>query len=117
MDVFRKLRRRASILLALLRDRFASGDDDFLAGAVVNRSEMSAKEIPQTKTIYDFLKETYTDIAETDPEAALKMIRQELETAPPKEVFNALIAVERHIRQTYCNQYFRGVRVQTAPQI
>ena len=114
MGFLQKLRQKANAALQIFRARSSVEEEIFISeteNVPVSNLFVPVKRQEKKQELFEFLKETYVDIAETDPEMALKMLKDELQTRPEKPVEAALIEIERHIRSTYCCEYFRGVRI------
>lgn len=79
----------------------------------LNKLDSNLTKIDQhdpKKDLFDSVRDTYLDIAQSDPETALEMLKNELDSNPESELQNALIEIEKHIRQSYSDEYFGGMR-------
>ncbi len=112
MRLLNKLRLKARSALQIFRARRSFEEDVFISDEeLFYTPRISSNETDKAQELFEFLKESYEEIAESDPEMALKMLKEELEQRPEKQVEKALIEIESHIRSTYCREYFRGVRI------
>ena len=111
MGVLDNLKKKAGKALQIFRNRFGADESLYVPETLEDFSPRQQAAQEKKHDLFDFLKETYIDIAESDPELALRMIKDELMQKPEKPVEEALIEIERHIRGRFCSEYFRGVRV------
>ncbi|MCB9964401.1 MAG: hypothetical protein H6855_01870 [Rhodospirillales bacterium] len=110
MDLLDRLRQKAKKALQIFVSKVGLTRNHY-GDHAVNLAHGDTPPPPETP--FEFLKRTYSEIAEADPEAALKMLREEIENRPPPEIANSLIEIEKHIRASYCSQYFGGMRVRS----
>lgn len=106
-----KLKLRAKKILQIVKAKYLKKDEEVFLEEHAAANLLLGSQEDKNKTLYDFLKETYLEIAESDPEAALAMIKTELEEIQDPPIEKALIEIEVYIRQKYAKEYFGGMRV------
>ena len=111
MKFLGKLILRARKALEIFRGRYVAREEEFFLEQNAAARALQRSQQNKNKTLFDFLKETYVDIADSDPEAALLLLKEELESSPEPPVEEALVEIEKYIREMYCREYFGGMRV------
>ena len=111
MKIITRLKLRAKKALQIFKGRYLGTKENIFLEEHAAASILHDVQEDKNKTLFDFLQDTYMDIAQSDPEIALDMLKNELSEDLEPQVEQALIEIEAHIRSKYCHQYFAGMRV------